>query len=178
MENGAQKSRQQIEAEIIEENMKRGVVDANPDFLSIRKGVHGAHESENQGSIPETELKLFIGRFQLDRMRSLANNRAFRKLRSSRRAIGPLIIFCKRVVRKLLKWYLEPVCDQQTDFNYAAVRTLDSAVWELERLTRQCAEMETQIKEMQTRIAVLEQGRQTTDSSGDPLLCDGDREKS
>lgn len=47
-------------------------------------------------------------------------NEAFRPIYSCRKYIGKLIVFCKRVVQKCLKWYVEPVCFQQTNFNNAA----------------------------------------------------------
>lgn len=42
-------------------------------------------------------------------------NYAFRNLPSH----SKIKIFIKRVIRKLLKWYIEPICFQQTDFNNA-----------------------------------------------------------
>lgn len=56
---------------------------------------------------------------RLDIMDATRENLAFRPIYSCRRFIGWLIVFFKRVVRKCLKWYLEPVCFQQTDFNNA-----------------------------------------------------------
>lgn len=46
-------------------------------------------------------------------------NYAFRHLYSCRAVIGKAIVFAKRVVRKCLKWYVEPICNQQTEFNNA-----------------------------------------------------------
>lgn len=45
---------------------------------------------------------------------------------SHRRILGKLIIFYKKVVRKLLKWYINPIAEQQENFNANVVRTLNS----------------------------------------------------
>lgn len=60
----------------------------------------------------------------IESMQINADNRAYRNIYSCRKIIGGLIVFAKRVVRKLLKWYLEPVCDQQSDFNLATVNAV------------------------------------------------------
>lgn len=56
---------------------------------------------------------------RLGTMEDTRENLAFRPIYSCRKFIGWLIVFSKRVVRKCLKWYLEPVCFQQTEFNNA-----------------------------------------------------------
>lgn len=60
----------------------------------------------------------------LETMEATRENLAFRPIYSCRRFIGQLIVFIKRIVRKCLKWYLEPVCFQQTDFNNAVTPTI------------------------------------------------------
>ena len=47
-------------------------------------------------------------------------NVAFRNLASNRPVVGRWVVFAKRVIRKCLKWYIEPICFQQTEFNNAA----------------------------------------------------------
>jgi hypothetical protein len=48
--------------------------------------------------------------------------------------IGRGIALTKRVVRILLRWYINPIVDQQNDFNAAAVRALSDLAAENERL--------------------------------------------
>lgn len=55
----------------------------------------------------------------LTTMESMRENFAFRQIHSHRKVIGSVIVFFKRFIRKMLKWYIEPVCFQQTDFNMA-----------------------------------------------------------
>lgn len=59
----------------------------------------------------------------IDKMDVISENYAFRHIYSCRKMIGGLIVFCKRAIRKLLKWYIEPICFQQTDFNKAVTST-------------------------------------------------------
>lgn len=52
-------------------------------------------------------------------MERTRENYAYRRIYSCRKIIGGLIVFFKRVIRKILKWYIEPICFQQTEFNNA-----------------------------------------------------------
>lgn len=45
------------------------------------------------------------------------DNLAFRPIFSHRPILGNLIIFIKRIIRKCTKFYIEPICFQQTEFN-------------------------------------------------------------
>ncbi|MGN6813919.1 MAG: hypothetical protein ACTHMP_23870 [Thermomicrobiales bacterium] len=51
--------------------------------------------------------------------------------------IGRAIALVKRVVRLLLRWYVNPIVDQQNDFNAAAVRALAELTAENERLRQE-----------------------------------------
>ena len=48
--------------------------------------------------------------------------------------VGRGIALTKRAVRILLRWYINPIVDQQNDFNAAAVRALSDLAAENERL--------------------------------------------
>ena len=48
--------------------------------------------------------------------------------------VGRGIALVKRVVRLLLRWYINPIIDQQNDFNAATVRALAELAAENERL--------------------------------------------
>lgn len=48
--------------------------------------------------------------------------------------VGRGIALAKRVVRLLLRWYINPIVDQQNDFNAATVRALGDLAAENERL--------------------------------------------
>jgi hypothetical protein len=48
--------------------------------------------------------------------------------------VGRGIALAKRTVRLLLRWYINPIVDQQNDFNAAVVRALAELSAEVERL--------------------------------------------
>src|SRR5690349_1386525 len=48
--------------------------------------------------------------------------------------VGRGIALTKRTVRLLLRWYINPIVDQQNDFNAAIVRALAELTAEVERL--------------------------------------------
>jgi hypothetical protein len=47
-----------------------------------------------------------------------------RPLRSTRPVVGGATVLCKRVVRRLLSWYIAPIARDQTRFNLAILREL------------------------------------------------------
>lgn len=47
-----------------------------------------------------------------------------RPLKSNHRVIGGLIVFCKKIVRKLTRWLFQPLYIQQTEFNSAVTKTV------------------------------------------------------
>lgn len=47
-------------------------------------------------------------------------------LRSHRKFIGKFIIFGKKVVRKLLRWYIEPIVEQQNRFNGSITASINA----------------------------------------------------
>lgn len=75
---------------------------------------------------PEESASAYIREISghISTMEATRQNYAFRHIYSVRKIIGPLIVFFKRVVRKLLKWYIEPICDQQTEFNNAVTPSI------------------------------------------------------
>ena len=50
------------------------------------------------------------------------------------RIVGRMGAYTKRLVRLLLRWYINPIVDQQNDFNAATVRALSDLAAENERL--------------------------------------------
>ena len=99
-----------IEKEIIMENQRRNVADTNVEMI-ISRNV--PEEPTHVNPAPEQSSIASIENFTdqasamwLSTMREKADNRAFRNLYSCRKYIGGIIVFCKRVVRKCLKWYM------------------------------------------------------------------------
>ncbi len=75
------------------------------------------------------------------------------------------IIYTKKVVRRLLRWYINPIVDQQNQFNKATTDLI--------------AEHQTRLKAMQERFAdledELEDARRTIESLQQQIATLGDR---
>jgi hypothetical protein len=73
---------------------------------------------------------------------------------STRPVVGPLVIAAKRLVRRLLRWYLWPVTDQVTSHNRVVAGVLDEHSREIgrlrieaDRLRRRLADLERHLEE-------------------------------
>ena len=118
-----------IKNEIIEESIRRGGFDITVE----QAGNNSEHQLHKHAkSTPENSTGLLFNKeadkYQesLQTLNALADNRAFRPISSHRKLLGSIIIFFKRIVRKLLKWYIEPISEQQTDFNFATIGAITS----------------------------------------------------
>jgi hypothetical protein len=60
-----------------------------------------------------------------------------RPLQSTRPVVGGAIVFGKRVVRRLLAWYVAPIAQDQTRFNVAILRELRALEQRVARLEEQ-----------------------------------------
>lgn len=101
-----------IREKVLAETTARGLVDDLPSFADAAD-IKNA-ESDLEKIAPDIKT-----------MDSTKENYAFRPLSSSHKIIGKPIIFIKRSLRKLLKWYIEPICFQQTAFNTAATNAFN-----------------------------------------------------
>ncbi|MEN6637383.1 MAG: hypothetical protein ABFC56_16150 [Clostridiaceae bacterium] len=78
-------------------------------------------------------------------LKETSENYAFRPLFSESKIFGKGIIFAKKATRKLLKWYIEPICFQQTAFNNAVTHSI-------EQIAKIQAELIVSVSEL-TRLA-------------------------
>ncbi len=65
--------------------------------------------------------------------------------------VGRGLAYAKRVTRLLLRWYINPIVEQQNNFNAAATRTLLQTNAYLEQLTRENYKLEQRIAALETR---------------------------
>ncbi len=113
--------------DIILEKLKASVEDVppavGPAVPAPGVGVPAA-PSPSASASGDPQLWLSELTANIQKMELTRQNYAFRPLYSCRKLIGGLIVFFKRVVRKLLKWYVEPICFQQTEFNNAVTPSI------------------------------------------------------
>ena len=81
----------------------------------------GLSKEENQSEIHKNSQEIIKN---INTMENKRINSAHRHIMSHRRFIGSIIVFLKKTVRKLLKWYINPICEQQTEFNNAVVPSI------------------------------------------------------
>jgi len=68
------------------------------------------------------------------KMNTLMINPAPRPITCRKKLLAPFIIFFRKFIRKFfLKWYIEPICDQQTDFNIATHNAVTNMIFFNER---------------------------------------------
>lgn len=52
-------------------------------------------------------------------LQNTANNTSIKEITSNNQSIQKVVIFIKKVIRKFIKWYVEPICVQQSLYNRA-----------------------------------------------------------
>jgi hypothetical protein len=72
---------------------------------------------------------------RMARLRNMANIRTEFHSGSARRGVGGAVRLAKRAVRRGLRWYVDPIMEQQTRFNHALLDVVDQLRLELERHT-------------------------------------------
>src|SRR5689334_2543457 len=84
---------------------------------------------------------------RLDEVARLATVNAHWGIASDAPVVGPLVVYTRRVVRLMLRWYINPLVEQQNAFNRSTVRALfdlqlehDELRAELARLRQEPAE--------------------------------------
>jgi 2-polyprenyl-3-methyl-5-hydroxy-6-metoxy-1,4-benzoquinol methylase len=68
---------------------------------------------------------------------------------------APTRVF-KRALRKLMRWYVEPLAQQQRSLNDAALKLIDALFEDVDRLGAEKAERERLIRELEERLLRLE----------------------
>ena len=93
------------------------------------QGQDGGDEQEQQKTLVSNVASFMIDQEKLDEELRTANGlfqiHYYRPIYSCRKFIGGFLVFGKKVVRKLLKFLIEPVVEEQNQFNAATVRSLN-----------------------------------------------------
>lgn len=111
------KLKNNIEEKISADTLSLKIIDNFPDF-EIEDYNRADYLYDTEPNILDSAL---------DEMNRIKINIAYRPIVSNRKFISPLIIAYKKVIRRvMLKWYVEPVCFQQSDFNQAVVRGMEA----------------------------------------------------
>jgi hypothetical protein len=85
----------------------------------IREAVLARHGFAADASIPPA-----VGVARLDAVAQLARVSAHWGIASNTPALGPLLVYWRRALRIMLRWYINPIVEQQNAFNQAVSRAL------------------------------------------------------
>lgn len=108
-----------IKSKILDENER------TKDSLAEYWSLNGGMDSSSTLDIKKAAKAVSELSTQIQVLKETSENYAFRPLFSNRGFLGASTIFFKRVIRKLLKWYIEPICFQQTVFNLAVTNSIE-----------------------------------------------------
>ncbi len=91
------------------------------------------------GTSPKRRGPIFLtpdgeGDMDISRLRHRATIHMELPSGSDRPVVGPAIVFAKRIVRRGLRWYLNPGFEQQSTFNHAVLDLFERARVDNERL--------------------------------------------
>src|SRR5688572_421659 len=85
----------------------------------IRRQVLARHGVRSGDEVGEG-----VGNSRIADVAQLANVSAHWGIASDVRGLGPVIVLYRRVIRLLLRWYINPIVEQQNRFNAAVVRAM------------------------------------------------------
>ena len=89
------------------------------------------------GYAPDMELPRDLARSPLEDVQRLATVNAHWGIASDLPVVGRFLVLFRRVLRIGLRWYINPIVDQQNAFNDAVVRALHDLETETEKLRAQ-----------------------------------------
>ena len=74
------------------------------------------------------------------------------------RILGRLNAYTKRLVRLLLRWYINPIVEQQNRFNSAVARTTVEMLAYQERMTREWQDLEARVAQLEQILSQEDNG--------------------
>lgn len=112
-----------------------GPVDVEELFRTLREEVRRSGADPGAGVGGEDDRR--VARAEAERLWPVSADRSLRLRPGVRGGIGTPV---KAVLRKLMRWYVEPLAYDQRSFNAAALRLIDDLQEQVDRLQ---AELET-----------------------------------
>ena len=111
-------------------------VDVEELFQRLRDEVR--RSGSDPGAVAGTEADRRAARAEAERLWPVSADRSLRLRPGVRGGVGTPV---KAVLRKLMRWYVEPVAYDQRSFNAAALRLLDDLQQQVDRLQAELAEL-------------------------------------
>jgi hypothetical protein len=104
-------------------------VDVEELFRSLREEVRRSGADPGAGTADEEERR--VARAEAERLWPVSADRSLRLRPGVRGGIGTPV---KAVLRKLMRWYVEPLAYDQRSFNAATLRLVDDLQEQVDRL--------------------------------------------
>jgi hypothetical protein len=104
-------------------------VDVEELFRSLREEVRRSGADPGAGTADEEERR--VARAEAERLWPVSADRSLRLRPGVRGGIGTPV---KAVLRKLMRWYVEPLAYDQRSFNAATLRLIDDLQEQVDRL--------------------------------------------
>jgi len=104
-------------------------VDAEELFQRLREEVR--RSGSDPGAASEDEGERRVARAEAERLWPVSADRSLRLRPGVRGGLGTPV---KAVLRKLMRWYVEPLAYDQRSFNAAALRLIDDLQEQVDRL--------------------------------------------
>lgn len=111
-------------------------VDVEELFRELREEVR--RSGSDPGAAAGSESERRVARAEAERLWPVSADRSLRLRPGVRGGLGTPV---KAVLRKLMRWYVEPVAYDQRSFNAAALRLIDDLQLQVERLEAELAEL-------------------------------------
>ena len=86
----------------------------------------------------------------------LKSNDAFRQIRANAGLLNHIKTCIKKVIRKFIKWYLEPICVQQSEFNNAVLHISRSVLLYAQEQTAASNQLKQEIQALNQDIQTLQ----------------------
>jgi O-antigen chain-terminating methyltransferase len=117
---------------------EKGIIDEEIEFGQI---------SSEEEMLPE----------YLRMINNLWDVNSYSNIHSHRKVIGKIIIFIKKIIRKSIFWYINPIVQQQNQFNAFATRTLNSMTAKLNNMEEEIRKTKEIEKNHNDRLEKIEQ---------------------
>ena len=133
-------------------------------YEKLMADIKETSDKMNDDYTKDSSIKKINSTFNIERLKQLQSevngyintlihtkdNTCNRTIKSHKKIIKPVIIFIKRVVRKMTYWFIEPICQQQKAFNSAVTPSVGCMTEINDELINGIINLEQQIRQFKT----------------------------
>lgn len=123
--------------------------------------VHAFQERKKEQDLEFGENQLLAGWYRpeaFDELRQMARIDQNFPIRSHRRLLGPLLVFSKKAVRRLLRWYIDAIVHHQNQINSRMIDFFERQMKQLSYAAQTQVEAESQVHLQQMQVLLAKVG--------------------